>query len=66
MKPTLKERKIIRLLRLSWESLNSHLSAIYSHKKIPRKLINVVGGKRFDKKCVRDYAEMIKTLADLL
>jgi len=52
-----KERKIERLIRLAWESLETHLDGTYL--KTPE-------GIAFHKKCVRDYSEMIKLLSELM
>lgn len=51
-----KEKKIERLIRLTWSSLESHLQ--YTHKKTSE-------GCGFHKKCVKDYAETIKLLTEL-
>ena len=62
-----KDKKIVRAIRLTWDSLDSHLVAINCpQKKIPKRLRNVLGGKKFDKQCVKEYAEILKTLTDLL
>ena len=61
------KREIVKSIRLAWESLDSHLS--FSEKPLAHKLrkhINTVGGQRFHKKCVREYAQIIQTLAKAL
>lgn len=50
----------------NWDSLKSHSSAILHPAKIPKRLRSVVGGQKFDKKCIREYADNIKLLAELL
>ena len=64
-KPT--KREIVKSIRLAWDSLESHLS--FSEKPLAKKLrkhISTVGGQRFHQKCVREYAEIIHTLAKSL
>jgi len=52
-----KEKHIEALIRLTYDSLQSHLK--YTH-------ISTSEGKDFHKKCVKDYALMINLLSDLL
>jgi hypothetical protein len=52
-----KEKKIERALRLTWDSLQSHLE--YTYKKSWE-------GKQFHKKAVKDYSEIISILSELL
>ena len=61
-----REKKIIRSMREIWDSLNSHLDPIVYQPKPTKKFSKFLGGKIFDKKCVRKYAKMIKDLADIL
>jgi hypothetical protein len=49
-------KKIEQAIRLIWESLESHL--YYTHAKSSE-------GIRFHKRCVRDYAALIKILSEL-
>ena len=53
----LKEKKIEKALRLTWDSLQSHL-------KYTR--IKTTEGIGFHKKCVKEYAETLKILSELL
>ena len=68
MKPTTKE--IVRAIRLTWASLDSHLDytepakQVCTNKKCPFK--DICGTHIFDKKCVKEYAEIISTLTRLL
>lgn len=66
MKATPREKKIIKIMESNWDSLKSHSSAILHPAKIPKRLRSVVGGQKFDKKCIREYADNIKLLAELL
>lgn len=52
-----KAKTIERLMRLTYSSLESHLSATY---------LKTPDGIAFHKQCVREYAEMIQLLAKLL
>lgn len=56
-KEVIKQKKIERAIRLSWESLESHLK--YTHVKTTE-------GCEFHIKCVRDYSELISILSSLL
>lgn len=58
----MKEKKIIRALRLVWDSLDSHLDDTANR----RLKGGIVGSRQFHKKCVREYAEIIKILSELL
>ena len=51
-----KARKIDRAIRLTWESLESHLA--WTHKQSSE-------GTTFHRKCIKDYAEIIKILSEL-
>jgi hypothetical protein len=53
---TKRAKKVERAIRLVWDSMDSHLA--YTYKKHHDK-------SSFHKKCVREYAELIKILADL-
>lgn len=52
-----KAKAIERLIRLTYDSLQSHLDGTYL--KTPE-------GTAFHKQCVREYAEMIQLLSKLL
>lgn len=52
-----KEKKIEKAIRLTWDSLQSHLK--YTQ-------IKTTEGIAFHKKCVKEYAETIKILSELL
>ena len=43
-------------IRLVWDSLQSHL--LYTHTKSSE-------GRRFHKKCVREYSQLLKYLSEL-
>lgn len=48
-------KKIEKLYRMIWSSLESHLP--YTYDKY--------SDRRFQKKCVKEYSEMFKILSDL-
>ena len=52
----MKEKKIERLIRLTWSSLESHLEFTHKHS---------YEGTTFHKKCCKEYGEMIKLLSEL-
>ena len=52
-----REEKIKRLIELAWSSLESHLD--WTHKDSSE-------GKKFHKRCVKEYSEMIKLLSELI
>ena len=52
-----REKDIERAIRLTWGSLESHL--LWTHRKSSE-------GQKFHKRCVKDYAETLKILAELL
>lgn len=56
-------RKIVRVIRGIWSSLESHLD--FSTDKKQKRCSNC-GSRHFDAKCVQEYAGYIKDLADLL
>ena len=49
-----RDREIIRAIKLTYESLDSHLSYIYGPQH------------RFHRKCTREYADILKALCDSL
>ena len=51
-----RERKIDKAIRLTYDSLQSHLRYTY---------IKTTEGNKFHKNCVKEYAEIIKILSDL-
>lgn len=59
---------IIKSMRLVWESLDSHLDdAIESPiKGLGKRAKRHIGGKRFHKKCVKEYAYILQVLAEKL
>lgn len=64
-----REKDIARAMSLVWESLESHLPDVYDpvSKKVKEKIAKEhIGGKKFHCKCVKEYAFIIKVLADLL
>lgn len=52
-----KHKELERAIRLVWTSLESHLP--WTYKKSSE-------GKKFHRKCVKEYAETIKIIADNL
>jgi len=60
MNSKLREKKIERAIELIYDSLESHLPYTYGNIK------EVKGTKKFHKKCIREYAEIIKILSELL
>lgn len=71
MKPksNIKKERIAKAIRIVWDSLDSHLddtfNPIYPKLK-EKKAKEHIGSQDFHRKCVREYATVIKTLADLL
>lgn len=61
MKVKDKRKKIEKLMRMTWSSLESHLAFTYS-KKLP----STYESNLFHVKCVKDYSEQIKLLSELL
>lgn len=57
MKKDKRAREVVKLIRSVWSSLESHLR--YTHK-------NNIEGRKFHKKCVRDYSRDIHRLSKLL
>ena len=51
-----REKKIERIIRLAWSSLESHLK--YTRMKTSE-------GEKFHKDCVNEYAEIIKLTSEL-
>lgn len=49
-------KKLERLIRLTWSSLESHIR--WTHQKSSE-------GLQFHKRCVKDYSTMIKLLSEL-
>ena len=66
MEPTLKEKNIIEVIDSNYLSLKSHAQDIVCPMNIPKKWRYKIGGKDFDKKCIKEYANNIKKLADIL
>lgn len=56
--------KIERCMRLTWDSLQSHL--VFTYSPITKKEKKDGETNDFHKRCVREYAEVISILADLL
>ena len=52
-----REKKIEKAIRLTWDSLQSHLR--YTQVKTSEGIL-------FHKKCVKEYSELIKILSELL
>ena len=62
------KKDIVKSIRLVIESLESHLDdSIESPLKgLGRKARSHIGGKRFHKKCVKEYAFILQVLAEKL
>ena len=56
------KKDIIKAIRLTWLSLDSHLDSAIDKKLTGR----VIGDKKFHKKTAMEYNFIIKTLLDLL
>lgn len=56
------KKKIVKSIRIIWDSLESHLDSAVD-KRLKG---GIIGTKAFHKKCVREYADVIKTLSELL
>lgn len=65
----MKNKNIVRALRIIWDSMESHLNDTYdpgiAYVK-DRSAKRQIGGKKFHIQTVKEYADVIKTLADLL
>lgn len=64
-----KEEEIIKAIRLTWDSLESHLE--YAEKPIAAKhqtkfILDALGKQSFHKKCIVEYATVLLTLAKTL
>lgn len=60
-------REVIKSIRSIWSSLDSHLDYTHTPIKTKSKEMKAIhGGKRFHKKCVEEYAEILLTLTKLL
>ena len=63
MSKSTREQLIERGIRLTWESLESHL--LYTHKKLTPQEIKQGETHKFHKGCVRDYAETLLIFSEL-
>jgi len=63
-----RNKKIVKLLRSVWSSLDSHLDWVdfVPEGKNGCKRCESMGSDRFQRQVVRDYGEDIKNLTDLL
>jgi hypothetical protein len=59
------EKRIAVAIRLTWDSLESHMRRLPELKRNARER-KIVGSIPFHKQCIREYAEIIRTLADSL
>lgn len=61
-----REEKITKVIEIISDSLASHLD--YAHQTETKKasLLKAHGSKKFHQKCVKEYAEAIKLLSELL
>lgn len=65
----MKNKKLVKVIRTLWSSLDTHLDDTYSpiSKTIRSKVAKKhIGGKKFHTTTVREYAEAIKILTELL
>lgn len=60
MKARKERREITKAIRLSWESLETHLEAAVHIKKVEA---DFCGGRKFHAKAVRQYARIILCLS---
>lgn len=60
----MKEKGIEKAIRLIWSSLESHLE--YTYIKPTKIDLDRGETNKFHKDCIREYAEVIKILGDLL
>ena len=65
MKKEERAKKIEEAIKIVWDSLDAHLSGTYELSSTQKKYIEEVGSKNFHKMCVREYAQVIKTLSEL-
>lgn len=66
MNKTTQSAKIVKAIELAWDSLNSHLYFSIEPPKVSKKAKPYVGGRRFHRQCVKDYAVILQTLTELL
>lgn len=52
-------KKVEKIIRLTWDSLKSHLAWCYK-KKVKKN-----GGQKFHNKCVKEYCKTLSTTAKL-
>lgn len=60
----MREQEIERAIRLIWDSLESHLA--YTYEPLPKRAEKDGETNEFHKQCVREYAEVISILSNLL
>lgn len=65
MKKNDRAKKIERAIVLTWDSLVSHLEGTHTISSTGKKYVSEVGDQKFHRRCVKDYAEVIKILSDL-
>lgn len=56
------KRKLVRAIRIVWDSIDTHLDPAID-KRITGK---VIGNRKFHKKTIEEYLEVINTLIELL
>lgn len=62
-----KREKIIKAIRLTWDSLDSHLDYAHTDKKLCECTHHEsCGNRKFHAQCTRDYSYVIQTLTELL
>lgn len=58
-------KKIDWAIRILWESLESHIKGTHTLTTTQKRYVNEVGSSAFHKKCVDEYAAVIKILTEL-
>jgi len=60
-----KAQKIERAIRITYDSLQSHLDGTHTATSTSKKYIQEIGSLDFHKKCVKEYADVIQILSEL-
>ena len=58
-------KKIDWAIRILWESLESHIEGTHTLTTTQKRYVKEVGSSAFHKKCVDEYATVIKILTEL-
>ena len=54
---------LVRAIRLTWDSLDSHLNSSVSLAALKKCCATSVGDEKFHRMCVKEYADIISVLA---